>query len=339
MVMNRLSCKGMVFALFAVTMSFVSAAVHAQNTPWFEVAVAEPGTVGVVLQGVQEVAVDDIVFDYQAVASPPTGAPADLAAAQQGDYRLYSPGQPHWGNAIIALDPGTDADGLHEWWQSAVEGKGIRKNISVTLFKSDKSAARSYNFFDCFPVSYKAPNLNSVSSAHAVERLTVSIGHIELADPEKAPTAPPGNVNVTLGDGSGGSVTDTWDSWGGGEPMLIFPQVFTGAQFRTDLPGHKAVGELTLTGNAWLGKKGYDAWLTRALAGTPWLSGPNGTETGSIQLRFRKRPELLRTAPEKTYTYYDCFPVRYVFPRMSVTNTTGNVMEEVSLKFIRVELK
>jgi hypothetical protein len=41
----------------------------------------------------------------------------------------------------------------------------------------------------------------------------------------------------------------------------------------------------------------------------------------------------------KQYTYHECFPIRYVFPRMSVTNTTGNTMEEVSVKPIRLELK
>jgi hypothetical protein len=44
-------------------------------------------------------------------------------------------------------------------------------------------------------------------------------------------------------------------------------------------------------------------------------------------------------AEGKQYVYHDCFPTRYVFPRMSVTNTTGNVMEEVSIKPIRLELK
>ena len=37
--------------------------------------------------------------------------------------------------------------------------------------------------------------------------------------------------------------------------------------------------------------------------------------------------------------FSDGFPVGYVFPRMSVTNVTGNTMEEVRLKFVRCELK
>lgn len=39
------------------------------------------------------------------------------------------------------------------------------------------------------------------------------------------------------------------------------------------------------------------------------------------------------------YIYMDAFPVGYVFPRMSFTNTTGNTMEEVRLKPVRSELK
>ncbi len=339
MIKKSILLRGLVVTLLFLAVSIVSLDGNAQGVPWFEVAVAEPGAVPVTLQGVQELSIDDIVFDYQAVASPPPGSPVDLSSAQQGDYRLYSPGQAHWGNARITVDPGVGGDSQYQWWQDAVSGKGIRKNISVTLFKSDKTAGRRYNFFDCFPVSYQPPNLNSASSAHATERLTVNIGHIEFADPEQSSSAVPGNVYVTFGDGNGGSVTDTWDSWGGGEPALILSQIYTGSPFRIEIPGHKAVEELTLSSSAWLGKKGYDAWITRALAGSPWLSGPKGTETGYILLRFRKRPELLRTLPDRSYTFYDCFPVRYVFPRLSVTNTTGNVMEEVSIKPIRVELK
>ncbi len=334
--MNKLT----VFAALMVLTLCASPLSHAQGVPWFEVAVAEPGAAPVALQGVQDLAVDDIVFDYKAVASPPPGSPADLAAAQQADYRLYSPGQAHWGNARITLDSGPDADKLHSWMKDAFDQKALRKNISVTLFKSDKTAGRSYNFFDCFPVRYEMPNLNSSSSAHATERLTVSIGHIEFADPEASPAATPGNVYATLTDGAGDSVTDTWDSWGGGEPMLILSELLNGAQFRTNSPGHKTVGEITLRGAAWLSKKGYDYWLNKALAGAPWLSGPKGTEAGQVVLRFRKRPGPPNTAaPERTYIYHDCFPVRYVFPLLSVTNTTGNVMEEVSIKPIRVELK
>ena len=39
------------------------------------------------------------------------------------------------------------------------------------------------------------------------------------------------------------------------------------------------------------------------------------------------------------YTFQDAFVVGYVFPRMSVTNTTGNVIEEVRIKPTRCELK
>ena len=35
-------------------------------------------------------------------------------------------------------------------------GKGIRKNITVTLFESDKTPGRSYNLMDCFPTQWSA---------------------------------------------------------------------------------------------------------------------------------------------------------------------------------------
>lgn len=39
----------------------------------------------------------------------------------------------------------------------------------------------------------------------------------------------------------------------------------------------------------------------------------------------------------KKFTYYDCFPTRYVFPALSAAGT-GNLYEEVDIKPIRLEL-
>ncbi len=43
--------------------------------------------------------------------------------------------------------------------------------------------------------------------------------------------------------------------------------------------------------------------------------------------------------PGRSYTHFDGFPVRCVFPKTSVTNTTGSVEEEATLKFVRFEMQ
>ncbi len=318
--MNRmLVLAALVFA--AATGSPLS---HAQ-APWFEVVVAGPQDEPVPLQGVDEVSVDDIVFDYR-----------DLGRADARGNRLYGPGKPHWGSARITLQPGPDADWLHQWFREVSSGKSIRKSISVVLFRTTSGEpVREYIFHDCLPLRWKAPELNSADgTGKAAGTITVKIGRIEFTTRIQPPSSPPGNVSVSLADEDGDIGTDSWDSWAGGAPLLHMDQLFGGAKYRTNSPGHKSVGELTLRGGFWLSKKGYDYWMARALEGKPRIKGLVITESAA------GRPSTGRGAkPARQYTYHDCFPVRYVFPRMSVTNTTGNTMEEVTIKPIRVELK
>jgi len=73
----------------------------------------------------------------------------------------------------------TAADELELWWQDAAAGKCIRKNITVTLFKSDKSPGRTYSLRDCFPTQWSSVNFDT-SSTVQTETLTVKVGRIEL---------------------------------------------------------------------------------------------------------------------------------------------------------------
>jgi phage tail-like protein len=80
----------------------------------------------------------------------------------------------------LTVESGTPAASeLDLWWQDAAKGKCIRKNITVTLFKSDKSAGRRYNLNDCFPTQWSSVNFDT-SSTVQTETLTVKIGRIEF---------------------------------------------------------------------------------------------------------------------------------------------------------------
>jgi hypothetical protein len=96
------------------------------------------------------------------------------------DARLYGPGAVHWGQAKFtsACTLGASKE-LQLWWQEAAKGKDIRKNITVTLFKSDKSAGRSYLLQDCFPTQWTSVNFDT-SSTVQTETLTVKVGRIEF---------------------------------------------------------------------------------------------------------------------------------------------------------------
>jgi phage tail-like protein len=96
------------------------------------------------------------------------------------EYRTYSPGAAHWGQAKFtsACTLGGSKE-LQLWWQEAAKGKGIRKNITVTLFKSDKSPGRSYSLFECFPTQWSSVNFDT-SSTVQTETLSVKVGRIEF---------------------------------------------------------------------------------------------------------------------------------------------------------------
>ncbi len=82
--------------------------------------------------------------------------------------------------AHFTVEAGTAAArDLNLWWQDAAQGKCIRKDITVTLFKSDKTPGRTYSLFDTFPVQWSSVNFDT-SSTVQTETLTVKIGRIEF---------------------------------------------------------------------------------------------------------------------------------------------------------------
>lgn len=120
-------------------------------------------------ESIREVEIEPLTIDPPAI---PGGRGLDL--------RVYAPGDAHYGHARFtsACTLGGSKE-LQTWFQEAAKGKDIRKNITVTLFKSDKTPGRSYLLDDCFPVSWSAVNFDT-SSTVQTESLTVKIGRIEF---------------------------------------------------------------------------------------------------------------------------------------------------------------
>ncbi len=313
----------MSICLLAACAAIWSTAALAQAS--FEAVVADADGNETVIEGLQDIAIDDITWDYKTLQSPQEEPRTNLNAAAQQGSRLYGPGQAHWGNAKFtsAVTLGGSKE-LQAWWQEAAEGKNIRKNISVTLFKSDKQPGRSYTLHDCFPTQWSSVNFNT-SSTVQTETLTVNIGWIEFKEAARTGNFVKNGGVVIVLDG----LEERWAQWGDGEPQMLLTGVVDG-KFHTNSPGHKTVGEITLRGAMTDGRQALYQWINETVMGKPWKRKLTITELLSVGGGVK---------PGKSYTYLDGFPVRYVFPSMSVTNTTGNTMEEVTLKFIRVELK
>lgn len=120
-------------------------------------------------KNIREIAIDELNIDIR-----------EMTTGLDVEYRLYGPGASHWGQAKFtsACTLGGSKE-LQAWWQEAAKGKNIRKNISCTLFKSDKSPGRSYLLYDCFPTQWSSVNFDT-SSTVQTETLTVKIGRIEF---------------------------------------------------------------------------------------------------------------------------------------------------------------
>src|SRR5712664_1668854 len=62
---------------------------------------------------------------------------------RDGSFRVFHPGDAHFGHASFtsACTLGGSKE-LQGWFEEVAKGKNIRKNITVTLFQSDKSPGR-----------------------------------------------------------------------------------------------------------------------------------------------------------------------------------------------------
>jgi phage tail-like protein len=70
---------------------------------------------------------------------------------------------------------------LKAWFDEAQSGKKrrVRKTITVTLFKSDKTPGRHYLLYDCFPTQWSSVNFDT-SSTVQTETLTVKTTRVEF---------------------------------------------------------------------------------------------------------------------------------------------------------------
>lgn len=283
------------------------------------------------VDGCQSVEIDDITWDYKEVKTNefPVEVADDLTLAKKLKYKTYQPGQPHYGNAKFtsACTLGGSKE-LQAWFQEAARGgQGSIRDVSCLLYFEDGKPNRTFTLKDCFPVSFTActPQADGTESV----TLEVSIGGVQMDDLSNGRMRKrPEILYQAWDDAIQDYVSEAWDVWGGGDEWSISTFVGTN-RFRTNSPGHKSVGEITLRGKMTDGRKNLCTWINETVNGKPWKRALTITELLSVDGGVRDRK----------YNYHDCFPIRYVFPQMSVANTTGNTMEEVTVKPIRVELK
>lgn len=96
-------------------------------------------------------------------------------------------------------------------------------------------------------------------------------------------------------------------------------------KFQTTSPGHKSVNSVTLRGAMTAGRKALCTWINETAGGQDWRR----------DVRFSA---VLEDGTRKQFVYHDCFPVRYVFPRMQVLDPDDpgcdvELVEEVAFTY------
>jgi len=118
---------------------------------------------------VESITMEDLLIDEREIT---TGA--------DWDYRVYAPGDAHFGSITIRARVGKDSKELYTWWLDTSRGKNIRKTITVQCLNRDGSVARSFNCLECYPTKWDSGDF-SPSSSVSCESVTCKMGRVELA--------------------------------------------------------------------------------------------------------------------------------------------------------------
>ena len=70
----------------------------------------------------------------------------------------------------------TDSTELYEWFKTIEDGKiaSSRKNISILILDDEGADATRWDFENCWPTKYDAPDLNATGSDIAIETLEIA---------------------------------------------------------------------------------------------------------------------------------------------------------------------
>jgi hypothetical protein len=286
--------------------------------------------------GIQRITVEDLVIDEREMS---TGADWDfrtllpsMEQAVKEGWRIYAPGDVHYGSITVRARVGKSSPALYQWWQQASRGKNIRKNISVVALKRDGSAAREWKWHDCFPTRLRAvegtlPNGNGLPRQDVVVVMDLTYGGLSMRS--TAPSDEDGPVAIVIDQAGSGSDPDSaWETCSGGGIAAPDTSHFSGdvlARFHTPSPGHKFIDTLTLRGPVTGGRKALCQWITEVVQGRDWRRGVTVKEI------------LKDGGAGKQFTYLDCFPTRYVFPVFSAQGA-ADLYEEVHIKPIRLDI-
>ena len=105
----------------------------------------------------------------------------EVVEFQDGDDKEthYRPGRQKAGRVKITRDFSATKE-FFNWRKTVLDGKVERKSVSIILLNDAGEEAMRYNLFECWPIKYKGPDLNSRNSAHATEAIEIAYETFEM---------------------------------------------------------------------------------------------------------------------------------------------------------------
>ena len=201
-----------------------------------------------------------------------------------------------------------EQDPLHVWWRDIGNCKGETRDLVVTVFDDTGEPSGEYGFLGCVIDGYSVREVpNADGTITSAEEFVFSSSGFSMSYKGKgASVGKPNPGKLTFVDEDGQRTTDkTVTGWSGGEPALILTPLVPSSDFHTTAPGSKLVTDITLKLPFGQPSEAISKWINDAVSGKPWKRSLIITEL---------RPN---GKPGKTYTYHDCFPIRYSFPKLS----------------------
>ncbi len=117
---------------------------------------------------VESITMEDLTIDVR-----------EMSTGADWDYRVFGPGDAHFGSITIRSRVGNNSKELYQWWLDTSRGRNIRKQISVVALRRDGAEARSYNFLECFPTRYQPLVLDGTSRI-SVEEITAKCEGVDM---------------------------------------------------------------------------------------------------------------------------------------------------------------
>lgn len=121
---------------------------------------------------VESITMEDLIIDER-----------EMTTGADSMYRVYGPGDAHYGSITIRCRVGKDSKELKEWWEKAAnpgdQGKDIRRVISVICKDREGAEQRRFNIQEAFPTRWDSADF-SPSSNVACETINCKMGYVEL---------------------------------------------------------------------------------------------------------------------------------------------------------------